>query len=152
MIRMALSAGIVIAVIASVSFARHPDAPAATFAVDVYKTSSCNCCAKWVSLLEQELQGVRVNNLHDLNAIKDLHNVPPKLRSCHTTVAGGYVFEGHVPIDLVRRILIERPDIVGLAVPGMPIGSPGMELAGRRNAYKVIAFQTGGATYAYAER
>jgi hypothetical protein len=86
-----------------------------------------------------------------LNQIKARYNVPAKLRSCHTALVGGYVIEGHVPADLIHRLLQEKPPILGLAVPGMPIGSPGME-GGKPQRYEVVTFDKHGKTAVYARR
>ena len=86
-------------------------------------------------------------------AIKRRYGVPRALEGCHTALIDGYVVEGHVPADLIARMLEERPQIVGIAVPGMPVGSPGMEVAGRRPvAYDVVAFDDNGGTSVYARR
>jgi hypothetical protein len=90
---------------------------------------------------------VQIENVDDLTAVKVEHNVPQALRSCHTAIVDGYVVEGHVPAADVERMLAERPDIVGLAVAGMPIGSPGMEVEGvPAQDYDVIAFKADGTT------
>ncbi|HZS33784.1 MAG TPA: DUF411 domain-containing protein [Methylomirabilota bacterium] len=89
----------------------------------------------------------------DLEAIKARHGVPATLQSCHTAVVDGYVIEGHVPADLIRRLLRERPAVTGLAVPGMPLGSPGMETAGRAaERYQVLTFDRKGTTSVFATR
>ncbi|HXU87924.1 MAG TPA: DUF411 domain-containing protein [Methylomirabilota bacterium] len=89
----------------------------------------------------------------DVGAIKRKHGVPPALESCHTALAGGYVVEGHVPADVIQQLLRERPTIVGLAVPGMPLGSPGMEAPGQKaQPYDVIAFDARGTSRIYARR
>ena len=88
---------------------------------------------------------VRVNDTNDLTVVKSKYQVPATLQSCHTAIVDGYVIEGHVPIAEVERLLRERPDITGLAVAGMPVGSPGMEVAGAQNQpYDVIAFDSSG--------
>jgi hypothetical protein len=88
---------------------------------------------------------VQVEDVPDLSAVKSQHNVPPQLQSCHTAIVNGYVIEGHVPVAEIERLLAESPDIAGLAVPGMPIGSPGMEVEGASpQPYDVIAFDTAG--------
>lgn len=90
-------------------------------------------------------------SLADLTAVKTEHQVPPQLQSCHTAIVDGYVIEGHVPAGEIDRLLAERPDIAGLAVPGMPIGSPGMDVAGMApEPYDVIAFDDQGATSVFA--
>lgn len=85
--------------------------------------------------------------------VKRKHNITAELESCHTGVVDGYVIEGHVPADLIRKLLAERPDVAGLSVPGMPIGSPGMEMPGRQpEPYRVLAFDEDGKTTVYARR
>mgnify|MGYP001819808154 CR=1 FL=1 len=88
---------------------------------------------------------VQVEDVNDLTAVKRDHQVPPQLQSCHTAVVDGYIIEGHVPISEIERLLAERPDVAGLAVPGMPVGSPGMEVEGADDQpYDVIAFDKNG--------
>mgnify|MGYP003702801577 FL=1 len=94
---------------------------------------------------------VQVKNVNDLTKVKRDHQVPPQLQSCHTAVVDGYVIEGHVPVAEVERLLEERPAIAGLAVPGMPVGSPGMEVDGAdAQPYDVIAFDKEGQTQIFA--
>ncbi len=94
-----------------------------------------------------------VENLTNLRPIKAKHAVPADLQACHTALVAGYVVEGHVPADLIVRLLRERPRVVGLAVPGMPAGSPGMEVPGSPAArYQVFTFDGGGKTGVFATR
>ncbi len=96
---------------------------------------------------------VKEQTVDTLGPIKKRLGVPEPLRSCHTALAGDYVIEGHVPADLIRRLLRERPAVAGLAVPGMPVGSPGMESPGRpAERYDVLAFDTSGRTTVFARR
>ena len=88
----------------------------------------------------------------DLTPVKGKYGVPPSLRSCHTGIVEGYVIEGHVPADLIDRVLRERPKIAGLAVPGMPAGSPGMETPGKADRYQVLAFDRSGRSTVFASR
>jgi hypothetical protein len=121
--------------------------------VTVYKSPSCGCCTKWVDHLKaNKAFRVATRDLDDVDPVKDGLGIPARLRSCHVAVAGGYAFEGHVPGDLVAKVLRERPKIAGLAVPGMPVGSPGMEMGPRKDAYDVIAFTKTGTTSVYAKR
>jgi hypothetical protein len=119
--------------------------------VVVYKSPTCGCCNKWVDHLQQAGFSVEVHDLHDLGPVKAEHAIPPSLRSCHTATVDGYVVEGHVPADLVQRLLEERPPIRGLAVPGMPMGSPGME-GPYKDAYEVLAIAEDGRTSVYVRR
>jgi len=113
--------------------------------VQVYKLSTCGCCASWVQHLEANGFTTRVMNLDDLSEIKAANNVPGSAQSCHTATVDGYVIEGHVPAADVRRLLEERPAVLGLAVPGMPIGSPGMEVPNVKPVpYDVVSFDRRG--------
>jgi hypothetical protein len=117
----------------------------------VYKTPTCGCCSKWVDHQQEAGFGVRTTDMPDLTDVKASHGVPRELESCHTALVAGYVLEGHVPGDDVKRLLEERPAIAGLAVPGMPIGSPGMEIPGSNvQPYDVIAFSNDGSTHVFA--
>jgi hypothetical protein len=91
-------------------------------------------------------------DVDSLTAVKRKHGVPPALDACHTALVEGYVVEGHVPADLIDRLLRERPPVVGLAVPGMPAGSPGMETSGRAERYQVLAFDRAGRATVFATR
>jgi hypothetical protein len=118
----------------------------------VYKTPTCGCCAKWVEHMKQNGFTVHVTDLNDLSSIKTKHGVPGKLQSCHTAVVDGYVVEGHVPASDVKRLLKERPAAAGLALPGMPAGSPGMEVPGRApDAYEVLTFDRKGESRVFAK-
>ena len=116
--------------------------------IQVYKTPTCGCCTLWIDHLRASGFVVEATDLPDLRTLKAMNGVPNELSSCHTATVDGYVIEGHVPASDIRRLLAERPKIAGLAVPGMPMGSPGMEHpdATRHEAYDVIAFggQDGG--------
>lgn len=119
--------------------------------VDVYKTPTCGCCSKWVEHLQKNGFTVRATNLESLADVKAKYQVPGQLQSCHTATVNGYVLEGHIPVADVRKLLKERPPIAGLAVTGMPIGSPGMETPGARaQPYDVVAFDKKGKTRVYA--
>ena len=121
--------------------------------VVVYKSPTCGCCKKWVSHLEQNGYTVEVRNesRSKLSAIKSEMGVPGDLQSCHTARIGGYIIEGHVPADVIARLLKEKPQIKGLAVPGMPMGSPGME-GPRKDSYDILAIEVDGKTSIFASR
>lgn len=114
--------------------------------IQVYKTPTCGCCSKWIDHLKQAGFTVEATELASLESLKAMNGVPPKLASCHTALVEGYVIEGHVPASDVRRLLAEKPKVAGLAVPGMPMGSPGMEHPdpSRHEAYEVVSFGEGG--------
>jgi hypothetical protein len=119
----------------------------------VHKDPNCGCCTAWADRMKSSGDfTVTLINSEDMAAVKARLRVPLELASCHTTEAAGYVIEGHVPAADISRLLREKPsDIIGLAVPGMPAGSPGMETPdGRRDAYEVIAFTTGGRQSVFA--
>jgi len=120
----------------------------------VYKTPTCGCCKLWVDHARAGLAGYEIKTLDmdDLTEVKTRLGVPESLQSCHTAITGPYVFEGHVPADLIKRFLAQRPKALGLAVPGMPMGSPGMEMGGRKQPYNVVLFEKSGKTRVYARR
>ena len=120
-------------------------------AIQVFKSPTCGCCANWVKHLQQHGFTTTVTDVEDVNAVKAKYKVPGRLGSCHTAIVDGYVLEGHVPAADVQRLLKERPAVVGLAVPGMPIGSPGMEVASMKpQAYQVVAFDRDGQFKVYS--
>lgn len=94
--------------------------------VELFKSPSCTCCDAYADYLRSNGFDVDVIAKRDLAAVKAQHGVPEHLSGCHTSLIGGYVFEGHIPVDSVQRVLEHRPDIAGISVPGMPVGSPGM--------------------------
>jgi len=119
--------------------------------VEVFKSPTCGCCANWVTHLRDHKFTVRTTDTDQVDAVKNKHGVPAAARSCHTALVGGYVLEGHVPAADVQRLLKERPAIVGLAVGGMPVGSPGMEVPGRpADPYDVLAFDKSGRTTVFS--
>ncbi len=150
MVTLRLALGTALAVAVSAAAPHAPTTPPPPV-VTVYKTPTCGCCAKWVDHLKAAGFQVRVHDQDDLTETKATLGVPRALGSCHTAVVGSYVIEGHVPADLIQRILKERPSVRGLAVPGMPAGSPGME-GGRRDRYEVLTFDRQGKTTVYAAR
>ena len=126
-----------------------PSSDSATLVV--YKGATCPCCNAWVDYMRTSGFRVVTYNVSDLPAVKAKHEIARPLQSCHTTEVGGYFVEGHVPAELVRRLLAERPRIAGLAVPGMPIGSPGMEV-GPPEPYDILAVDSAGRTTVFASR
>jgi hypothetical protein len=131
-----------------------PGAAPAPLALTVYKDPNCGCCEQWVTHMAAAGFRPAVNDVRDLAAVKRRLGVPAALESCHTAVVAGAVIEGHVPAADVRRFLRERPRVGrvaarGLAVPGMPAGSPGME-GPPPERYEVLAFAPGGATARFA--
>jgi hypothetical protein len=120
--------------------------------VSVYKDPTCGCCSIWVEHLRKHGFTANVNDVSDMEDVKTKNRVPRQTRSCHTAVVGSYVIEGHVPATDVQRLLKERPaGVIGLVVPGMPIGSPGMEVQGMKaQPYDVLAFDKDGRTSVFA--
>lgn len=115
----------------------------------VFRAPDCGCCGAWVAHLEDDGFVVEVVMTEDMQAVKDRHGVPSRLRSCHTALIGSYVIEGHVPAADIRTLLDRRPQAGGLAVPGMPLGSPGMEMGAQRDPYDVILW-TGSGTQVFS--
>ncbi|MES9814353.1 MAG: DUF411 domain-containing protein [Candidatus Thiodiazotropha sp.] len=122
-----------------------------SFAADiiVYKSPTCGCCNDWVKHLQQNGFSVQTHDRSDMQLIKRTLNVPQGLQSCHTAVVGDYVVEGHVPAKEIVRLLREKPAVKGISVPGMPMGSPGME-GPRRDNYDVLIFDEKGKTEVYS--
>ena len=106
----------------------------------VYKSPWCGCCGAWVEHVQQHGFVVEVVELEDVSPVKDHYGIRPQLQSCHTAVVDGYIVEGHVPAADIKRLLEERPSATGLTVPGMPIGSPGMEQGHHKDPYAVLLF------------
>ena len=126
-------------------------ASASLIPIKVYKDPECGCCKSWVQHLEENGFKVEVVDMPDLSAVKAKYAVKQELQACHTAVVGDYTVEGHVPADLILKMLKEKPAIAGLAVPGMPMGSPGMEGASKEK-YDVLTFDRAGHTTVYAQR
>lgn len=118
----------------------------------VHRDPSCGCCEAWVAHVRKAGYEARIEVTDDIDAVKRRLGVPASLASCHTAEIDGYLLEGHVPAEVVARLLAERPVIRGLAVPGMPIGSPGMETPGMApDPFRVIAFTGDGRTSVFAD-
>lgn len=117
----------------------------------VFRSPTCSCCHKWIEHMEAAGFTVKDKITEDMTAIKAQYGVPASLASCHTTIADGYVIEGHIPAEDVQRLLAEKPEVAGIAVPGMPIGSPGMESGSYVEPYTVFSFTESGETATFAE-
>lgn len=119
--------------------------------ITVYKSPTCGCCGKWEDHLRKNGFKVTSKPTEDMSVVKKQHNVPADKSSCHTALIDGYVIEGHVPAKTIRRLLNERPkDVHGLAVPNMPLGSPGMEAPGEHPNYDVLALKKNGKSVVYS--
>ena len=110
--------------------------------LEVYKSPTCGCCGVWVSYMERHGYAVNVHNLYDVSPKKREYGVPGELESCHTARIGGYTVEGHIPAKVVDKLLAERPPIDGIAMPGMPDGSPGMPGV-KRDTWTIYALERG---------
>ncbi|MEO1466313.1 MAG: DUF411 domain-containing protein [Cyanobacteria bacterium J06633_1] len=118
----------------------------------VYRSPNCGCCGVWVDHAKKH--GFKIEDIktEEMEAIKQQHNIPAELASCHTTVIDGYVMEGHIPADDIKRFLAEKPDdLIGLTVPGMPIGTPGMEARDIKQPFQVLAFNDKGEVEVFKE-
>lgn len=156
-LRAHISAFLIGATLASIILAgylwhrsRTPESSGESQVVTVYKSSTCECCKKWVDHLRANGFTVKVEDREDMPQIKKERGVPAQLTSCHTAVAGDYTIEGHVPAADIARLLREKPVVSGLAVPGMPVGSPGMEQGNRWDPFDVLAFSRDGGVGVFA--
>lgn len=106
----------------------------------VYNSPECTCCGKWMNHLKE--QGFAIKNIPttDIEQVKQKYNIPNNLTSCHTAIINGYVIEGHVPADDIKRLLAEKPNVAGLTVPQMPVGTPGMEIGNQKDPFTVFSF------------
>jgi len=118
--------------------------------VQVWKSPTCGCCGAWVTHMRQAGFAVELHEVQDIDASRRLLGMPAVYGSCHTARVGGYLLEGHVPAAEVKRLLAMKPVAIGLAVPGMPAGSPGMEMGAQRDAYEVLLVEKSGAARVFA--
>ncbi|PCH63432.1 MAG: copper amine oxidase [Gammaproteobacteria bacterium] len=112
--------------------------------IKVYRNPNCNCCHKWIKHLEKHEFNVIDMLTHDMASVKETVQLPKQMSSCHTAVIDGYIIEGHVPADDIKRLLRHKPDIAGLSVPKMPVGTPGMEMGERKDDFAVFSFTKSG--------
>jgi hypothetical protein len=123
-----------------------------TSEMTVYRSPACGCCGVWVEHAQKH--GFKIEDIktEEMEALKQKHNVPAELASCHTSIIDGYVMEGHIPADDIKRFLAQKPDdLIGLAVPGMPIGTPGMEARDIKQPFQVLAFNDKGEVEVFKE-
>ena len=124
--------------------------PQGDLAMQIYKRESCGCCGGWVDHMNTSGFQTNVHNLEDLDPVKEKFNIDSKYQSCHTGVQEGFVFEGHVPANAVKKFLAAKPEgAIGLSVPGMPVGSPGMEMGERYDTYDVLLLKKDGTSEVY---
>lgn len=115
----------------------------------VYKSPYCGCCTKWVDIMKTKGFKVKTIVSNNMNQIKSKVGISDKTASCHTAIVDGYVIEGHVNYSAVKKMLTEKPDIVGITVPGMPVGSPGMEQGNMKQSYNILAIKKDGSLTVY---
>ena len=118
--------------------------------VEVFKNPDCGCCGAWVEHLKAAGFPVKVHETPDTSAVRKRHGIPDEFGSCHTGVVSGYALEGHVPAEDIKRLLAKKPAAAGLAVPGMPVGSPGMEVGSRNDPYQVLLIDKAGRSSVFA--
>ena len=116
----------------------------------VYKSASCGCCGKWIEHVQKHGFTVKVVSVDDVMAVKAKAGIPQKLASCHTTMVNGYVVEGHVPVADIKKLLAEKPKAKGIAVPGMPMGAPGMEHGSHREPFQTFLVKADGSSEVFA--
>ena len=136
---------------ASTQAALVADLPPEALQVVSYRSPTCGCCEGWVEHMRAAGFQVEDHVVEDVESVKRAHNIPPDLASCHTAIASGYVVAGHIPAADVSLLLTEKPDVAGIAVPGMPIGSPGMESGDIQQPYAVYTFTEDGATEVFQD-
>jgi hypothetical protein len=148
----AFGVGVVLALLGLGAYVQWgPQAAADLPPVTVYKSPTCGCCSDWVTHLRDDGFTVEVEERVNVGPVKRQVGVPEGLASCHTAVVGDYVVEGHVPAEQMRRLLREKPALRGLSVPGMPVGSPGMERGDYVEPYSVVGFTASGDTTVVAQ-
>jgi hypothetical protein len=127
---------------------------AQSISLDVYKNPNCGCCKKWISHVNDNGFESKVHNYQNISSIKEKKGIQPRYRSCHTAISkDGFAFEGHVPAKYIQQFLSESHDdnVIGLSVPAMPLGSPGMEVGDKFHPYKVLLLKSDGSDEIYAE-
>ena len=141
----------VVIVAVTLTTATSAAAASKSLKITVYRDPSCSCCGGWIDYLtHQGFQPKKVLT-SEIYTLKHQFGVPNDLESCHTAVINGYVIEGHVPADEIKRLLTEKPDLAGIAVPGMPIGTPGMESGDVREPFTVVSFDKQGNTEVFKQ-
>ena len=129
----------------------HAEEAAKPPEMTVYRSPTCGCCGKWIEHVKSHNISIKDVISDDMDAIKQKYGVPEKLASCHTAVIDGYVVEGHVPAEDIYKLMHDKPKVVGISAPGMPMGSPGMEMGGRQDHFQVVSFDKDGNVAVFAE-
>jgi hypothetical protein len=119
--------------------------------ITVYRSPSCGCCKKWVEHLEKHHFTVKDVTTNNMQSLKQQYGIPSELASCHTAIINDYVIEGHVPADDIKQLLIDKPEIAGLTVPAMPVGTPGMEMGNRKDSFRVLQFDKESKVQSFSE-
>jgi len=140
-----LGSAIALAIVVVIYQGLYANSAYADETITVYKSPTCGCCTKWIDHLKTNGFKVKAINTNDMYSVKEKAGVQYGLGSCHTALVDGYVIEGHVPASDIKRLLEQRPSVIGLTVPGMPMGSPGME-GPRKDSYSVLTFDQSGNT------
>ncbi len=122
-----------------------------TTEMTVYRSPSCGCCGGWIEHAQRHGFKVKDIKTEDMEALKQKYKLPTQLASCHTTIIDGYVMEGHIPVDDIKRFLTKKPELAGLTVPGMPIGTPGMEARDVKQPFQVLSFNDRGKVEVFKE-
>lgn len=139
------------AILLAASMAGQAEEAVADKEITVYRSPTCGCCGKWIDHVKQNHFVIKDIVSDDMQAIKQKYGVPEKLASCHTAIVDGYVIEGHVPAADIQKLLQTKPKIVGISAPGMPMGSPGMEMGGHADNYDVVSFDNAGNVQVFSE-
>jgi hypothetical protein len=139
-----------LAAAAAASLSLPTGATVALLQVEVYKNPDCGCCGAWVDHLRAAGFPVKVHDTPDTGAVRKRHGIPDEFGSCHTGVVAGYALEGHVPAEDVKRLLARKPAAAGLSVPGMPVGSPGMEVGSGKDRFQVLLIDKAGRSSVFA--
>lgn len=139
------------ALVAALGYASPLLAAGAAQSIHVYKSPTCGCCTAWIDHLENNGFDVETTDTRNMNRVKIEAGLTRNLASCHTAFVGDYVIEGHVPAEDIHQLIANAPNARGLAVPGMPAGSPGMEMGDRKDHYQVLMFNDQGQTKVFAE-
>ena len=142
---------VIVAAITAASAPATRNSSSAAVEITVFKSPTCGCCKEWVDHLRKHAFTVVSKDTSDVSSVKRTAGVPSDLYSCHTAFVNGYVVEGHVPAGDIQRMLKDRPKIAGIAVAGMPAGSPGMEVGSRKDPYSVMAFRRDGSSSVFAK-
>jgi len=139
------------AILLATSLAGQAEEAVADKEMTVYRSPTCGCCGKWIEHVKQNHFVIKDIVSDDMQAIKKKYGVPENLESCHTAIVDGYVIEGHVPAADIQKLLETKPKVVGLSAPGMPMGSPGMEMGGKTDDYDVVSFDSAGNVQVFSE-